>query len=72
MQSVALYEGDSISNQADLFLADRHSQDFHSVLSHHIWTYVQNFNIVGSLVDNLSRPQAWPVRQMVCFRRNYL
>ena len=27
------------------------------------------FNIIGSLVGNLSRLQAWPVSQMICFRR---
>ena len=30
------YEGDSISNWPDIFLTDRHSQDFHSVFGHHI------------------------------------
>ena len=37
------------------------SQDFQSVFGHHIKTYAQNFNIIGSLVGNLSRLQAWPV-----------
>ena len=32
------YEGDSISNQPDLFLTGRHSQDFHSAFGHHIKT----------------------------------
>ena len=34
-----LYEGDSTSNQPDLFLTDRHSQDFHSLFGHDIKTY---------------------------------
>ena len=29
-------------------------------------------NIIGSLVGNLSRLQAWPVGQMICFRRFWL
>ena len=32
------YEGESISNQPDLFLTNRHSQDFRSVFGHHIKT----------------------------------
>ena len=30
-----LYEGESISNQHDLFLTGRHSRDFYSVFGHH-------------------------------------
>ena len=45
------YEGDSISNQPDLFLTDGHSQDFHSEFDHHLST-------IGSLFGNLSRLQA--------------
>ena len=48
-------EGDSISNQPDLFLTDQYSQDLHSVFCHHFKTYVQNLNIIGSLVGNLLR-----------------
>ena len=43
-----MYEGDSISNQPDLFLNDRHSQDFHSVFGHHIKTCVQHLSIISS------------------------
>ena len=34
-----LYEDESISNQPDLFLTDRFSQDFHSVFGHHNKTF---------------------------------
>ena len=59
------FEGESISIQPDLFLTDRHSQDFQSVFGNHNKTYVQNLGVIGSLVDNLSRLQAWPVSQMI-------
>ena len=61
---VGYYEGVSISNQPDIFLTGRHSQDFHRMFRHHIKTYVQSLSIIGSLVDNLLRPQARPVSQM--------
>ena len=35
-RDLVFYEDDSISNWPDLFLTDRHSQDFHSVFGHHI------------------------------------
>ena len=59
-----LYEGESISNQPDIFLTDPHSQEFNSVSGHHNQTYVHNLSIIGSLVDSLSRLQAWPVSQI--------
>ena len=43
-------EGESISNQPDMCLTDRHSQDFHSVFGHHNKTCVQNLSITDSLV----------------------
>ena len=55
------YKEYSISNWPDLFLTDRHNQDFNSAFGHHIQIYVQNLNIIGLLVGNLSRLQAWPV-----------
>ena len=51
---VIMYQGDLLINQPDLFLTDRHSQDFNSVFGNHIKTYVQNLNKIGSLVDNIS------------------
>ena len=52
----ATYECGSISNQPDLFLTDRHS---------HNKIYVQYLSIIGTLVDNLLRLQAWPVSQII-------
>ena len=54
VEYIKYYEGQSISNQPDLFLTDRHSQDYHSVFGHHNKTYVQNLSIIGSFVDNLN------------------
>ena len=44
-------------------------QDFHSLFCQHIKAYVQSLSIIGSLVDNLSRLAAWPVSQIIVFRR---
>ena len=66
--SLVKYEGDSASNRPDLFLIDRHSHDFHSLFGHHIKTYVQNLSIIGSLVDNLWRLQACPVKWFSFFK----
>ena len=61
----ALHESVSISIRPDLFLTDRQSQAFHSMLGHHNNTYVQNVSIIGSLVDNLWYFQALPVSQII-------
>ena len=42
---------------------------FSLLVGHHIKTYVQNLNIIGSFVNNLSRLQAWPVSQMIFFHQ---
>ena len=61
-----MHVGESISNQSDIFLTGRHNQDFHS--GHYDTTYVQyNFSIIGSLVENISHLQAWPVSQMIFY-----
>ena len=62
-----MYEGESLSNQLDLFLTDQHSQDLHNVFDHHNKTHVQYLSIIGSLVGILSRLQTWPESQMIFF-----
>ena len=41
----------------------------YSLFGHHIKAYLQNYSIIGSLVDNLMRLQAWPESSVFLKRR---
>ena len=49
----AMYEGESISNQPNLFPMDRDGHDFHALFQYMFYTWVQNCTRIESFFNKI-------------------
>ena len=53
VETFYIYEGESISNQPNLFPVDRDGHDFHALFQYMFYTWVQNCTLIESFFNKI-------------------